>query len=136
MHLDSKLRFDNFIVGSGNRLAVAAARAVADSPGSAYNPLFIYAGSGLGKTHLMEAIGNEVSVSNPQTVIRAVASSTTFPVTVKIRSGWNEGMRDPVAIALRCQDAGAQAERRPLGEVHRRAILASRSRLPSLPRWR
>jgi chromosomal replication initiation ATPase DnaA len=72
MHLDSKLRFDNFIVGSGNRLAVAAARAVADSPGSAYNPLFIYAGSGLGKTHLMEAIGNEVSVTNPHTVIRAV----------------------------------------------------------------
>ena len=72
MHLDPKLRFDNFIVGSGNRLAVAAARAVADSPGTVYNPLFIYAGSGLGKTHLMEAIGNEVSVSSPQTVIRAV----------------------------------------------------------------
>ena len=72
MHLDPKLRFDNFIVGSGNRLAVAAARAVADSPGDVYNPLFIYAGSGLGKTHLMEAIGNEVSVSSPQTVIRAV----------------------------------------------------------------
>ena len=44
-----------------------------------------------------------------QTVIRAVASSTTLPVTVKIRSGWNEEMRDPVAIALRCQDAGARA---------------------------
>jgi chromosomal replication initiation ATPase DnaA len=72
MHLDPKLRFDNFIVGSGNRLAVAAARAVADAPGSVYNPLFIYAGSGLGKTHLMEAIGNEVAVSQPQTVIRAV----------------------------------------------------------------
>ena len=72
MHLDPKLRFDNFIVGSGNRLAVAAARAVADGPGASYNPLFIYAGSGLGKTHLMEAIGNEVSVSSPQTVIRAV----------------------------------------------------------------
>ena len=72
MHLDPKLRFDNFIVGSGNRLAVAAARAVSDAPGGVYNPLFIYAGSGLGKTHLMEAIGNEVSVSLPQTVIRAV----------------------------------------------------------------
>jgi chromosomal replication initiator protein len=72
VHLDPKLRFDNFIVGSGNRLAVAAARAVADSPGTVYNPLFIYAGSGLGKTHLMEAIGNEVSASSPQTVIRAV----------------------------------------------------------------
>jgi chromosomal replication initiation ATPase DnaA len=72
LHLDPKLRFDTFIVGSGNRLAVAAARAVADSPGDVYNPLFVYAGSGLGKTHLMEAIGNEVSVTKPETVIRAV----------------------------------------------------------------
>jgi chromosomal replication initiation ATPase DnaA len=72
VHLDSRLRFDNFIIGSGNRLAVAAARAVADSPGSAYTPLFIYSGSGLGKTHLMGAIGNEVLASRPQTVIRAV----------------------------------------------------------------
>lgn len=72
MHLDSKLRFDNFIIGSGNRLAVAAARAVADAPGSVYNPLFIYAGSGLGKTHLMGAIGNEVLTSRPQTIVRAV----------------------------------------------------------------
>jgi chromosomal replication initiator protein len=72
VQLDPRLRFDNFIVGSGNRLAVAAARAVADSPGDVYNPLFVYAGSGLGKTHLMEAIGNEVAVSSPQTVTRAV----------------------------------------------------------------
>ncbi|HEX4681873.1 MAG TPA: DnaA/Hda family protein [Gemmatimonadaceae bacterium] len=60
MQLDSKLRFDNFVVGSSNRLAVAAARAVADAPGAVYNPLFMYSGSGLGKTHLMSAIGNLV----------------------------------------------------------------------------
>jgi chromosomal replication initiation ATPase DnaA len=60
VHLDSRLRFDNFVVGSANRLAVAAARAVADSPGSVYNPLFMYSVSGLGKTHLMSAIGNHV----------------------------------------------------------------------------
>src|SRR5947209_20384301 len=58
MQLDSRLRFDNFVVGSANRLAVAAARAVADAPGSVYNPLFIYSSSGLGKTHLLSAIGN------------------------------------------------------------------------------
>jgi chromosomal replication initiator protein len=58
--LDSKLRFDNFVVGSANRLAVAAARAVADAPGAVYNPLFMYGSSGLGKTHLMSAIGNQV----------------------------------------------------------------------------
>jgi chromosomal replication initiator protein DnaA len=61
MQLDPKLRFDNFIVGSANRLAVAAAHAVAESPGTAYNPLFVYSGSGLGKTHLMSAIGNHLA---------------------------------------------------------------------------
>jgi chromosomal replication initiator protein len=60
VQVDSRFRFDNFIVGSANRLAVAAARAVAESPGAVYNPLFIYSGSGLGKTHLMASIGNHV----------------------------------------------------------------------------
>src|SRR5688572_196947 len=69
---NGRFRFDNFVVGSGSRLAVAAARAVADAPGTVYNPLFIYAGSGLGKTHLMGAIGNEVASTRPDTVIRAV----------------------------------------------------------------
>jgi chromosomal replication initiator protein len=58
-------RFDNFIVGSANRLAVAAARAVAESPGTAYNPLFIYSGSGLGKTHLMGAIAHHARTIQP-----------------------------------------------------------------------
>ncbi|HET7563972.1 MAG TPA: DnaA/Hda family protein [Gemmatimonadaceae bacterium] len=58
-------RFENFIVGSANHLAVAAARAVAQSPGSAYNPLFIYSGSGLGKTHLLLAIASLATQLQP-----------------------------------------------------------------------
>ncbi|HKW40839.1 MAG TPA: DnaA/Hda family protein [Gemmatimonadales bacterium] len=56
--LNPKYTFDTFVVGSANRLAVTAGRTVAESPGAAYNPLFIYSGSGLGKTHLLMAIGD------------------------------------------------------------------------------
>ncbi len=63
--LDGSYRFDTFVVGSSNRLAVSAARAVADAPGTAYNPLFIYGESGLGKTHLAAAIAYDAVVAHP-----------------------------------------------------------------------
>lgn len=65
-NLNPRYTFDNFIVGSSNDLAYAAARGVADNPGLKYNPLFLYGGSGLGKTHLMQAIGNEIVKNQPK----------------------------------------------------------------------
>ena len=67
--LNPRYRFDAYIVGAANRLAVTAARAVAESPGSVYNPLFVYAGSGLGKTHLLMAMGHHALEINPQLAV-------------------------------------------------------------------
>ncbi|MBQ8940402.1 MAG: chromosomal replication initiator protein DnaA [Firmicutes bacterium] len=63
--LTQKYRFDNFVVGSSNKLAYSAAVAVSEMPGEAYNPLFLYGGVGLGKTHLMNSIGNEALENTP-----------------------------------------------------------------------
>lgn len=72
----SKYTFDNFIVGNSNRFAQAASLAVAESPAAAYNPLFIYGGVGLGKTHLMHAIKNYILANNKDAKIAFVSSET------------------------------------------------------------
>ena len=72
--LNPRYTFDAFVVGSSNRFAHAAALAVAESPMKAYNPLFIYGGVGLGKTHLMHAIGQFISLRNPEIKIAFVTS--------------------------------------------------------------
>ena len=72
--INPKFTFDNFVVGRNNRFAQTAALAVAESPGEFYNPLYIYGGPGLGKTHLMQAIGNFIENQNPNTHILYVTS--------------------------------------------------------------
>lgn len=75
--INPKYNFENFVVGKSNQFMYAAARAVAEEPGIRYNPLFIYGGAGLGKTHIMHAIGNAVKVSHP-TLKVLYASSEKF----------------------------------------------------------
>ncbi|HSW66028.1 MAG TPA: chromosomal replication initiator protein DnaA [Bacillota bacterium] len=72
--LNEKYTFDNFIVGSGNELAYAACQAVAAQPGTKYNPLFLYGGVGIGKTHLIQAVGNAVLAHNPRARVIYISS--------------------------------------------------------------
>ena len=74
--LNPRYTFANFIVGSSNDLAYTACQAVASSPGTKYNPLFLYGGVGLGKTHLMQAVGNEIAAKQPDARILYISSET------------------------------------------------------------
>jgi len=74
--LNPRYTFKNFIVGSSNDLAYSACQAVAKNPGSKYNPLFLYGGVGLGKTHLIQAVGNEITTRDPDTTVLYISSET------------------------------------------------------------
>lgn len=75
-NLNPRYTFDNFIVGSSNDLAYSASQGVAANPGVKYNPIYFYGGVGLGKTHLMQAIGNEILANNPESRVLYVSSET------------------------------------------------------------
>jgi chromosomal replication initiator protein len=87
-NLNSKYKFDTFVVGSNNKFAHSAALAVAESPGEAYNPLYLYGGAGLGKTHLMHSIGHFVlEQNNNMKVLYVTSEQFTNEVIESIRSG-------------------------------------------------
>ena len=98
LELNQRFTFDNFVVGQANRLAAAAGRRVAENPGQAYNPLFVYSGSGLGKTHLLNAIGNRASKLHPN--LRIVYDTLVHfldEALQMISAGQREAFRSEVA---------------------------------------
>ena len=86
-NLEPKFTFNSFVIGENNRFAQAASYAVSEAPGTAYNPLFIYGGVGLGKTHLMHAIGNEILKRTPNKKVLYVTSE-------KFTNDFINGIRD------------------------------------------
>ena len=93
--LNPKYTFETFVVGNNNRFAHAAALAVGDRPGEAYNPLFLYGGVGLGKTHLMHAIGNRILQNNKRANVLYVTSEKfTNQLINAIKDFKNEAFRN------------------------------------------
>ncbi len=91
--LNSRYTFDAFIVGNSNRLAHAASLAVAEAPGESYNPLFLYGGVGLGKTHLLHAIGHQ-GVQTGLAVLYVSSEQFTNEIVNAIRYRTTEEFRD------------------------------------------
>lgn len=93
--INAAYSFDNFVTGEGNKMAWAAALAVVDNPGTTYNPFLIYGGVGLGKTHLMQAIGNEIKKRDPSVNIKyATSEEFTNNFISSIQNGDQQEFRD------------------------------------------
>jgi chromosomal replication initiation ATPase DnaA len=93
--LDPKLTFDSFVVGPANRLATAAARRAAESPGTSYNPLFIYSGSGLGKTHLLIAVAHHTKANSSEADVEYMALERYLEeLASALESGTRDAFRD------------------------------------------
>ena len=93
-NLNSKFVFETFVISNSNRFAHAAAQAVANNPAHAYNPLFLYGGVGLGKTHLMHAIGNRIKQNNPSMkVLYTTSEKFTNEIINSIQNKTTEAFR-------------------------------------------
>ncbi len=91
---NEKYTFNNFVVGKSNQFVYAAAKSIAEDPGNKFNPLFIYGGSGLGKTHLLHAIGNYLRVNNPKlNVVYVTCESFTNDYLYSLRSNKDNSTR-------------------------------------------
>jgi len=89
--INPKYTFSSFVVGKTNELAHAAAQAVVQNPGTSFNPLFLYGGVGLGKTHLLQAIGNEISKLHPKkTILYTTCESFTRDFVQSVKSGFRD----------------------------------------------
>ncbi|MEK7067405.1 MAG: chromosomal replication initiator protein DnaA, partial [Patescibacteria group bacterium] len=92
--LNSQYIFETFIVGKNNQLAHAAAKAVAATPGTTYNPLFVYGGVGLGKTHLLQAIGNEIAKQTDKKPLYVTCEKFTNDYVQAVRTGRGKEFKD------------------------------------------
>ena len=103
--LDPRFTFDTFVIGGSNNIAYAAAKAVAAQPAKAFNPLYIYGDVGLGKTHLMHAIGNKIKEDNPSARITYVTSETfTNELIQSIQDNTNAQFRNKYRNVLMIDD--------------------------------
>ncbi len=94
-NLNPRYSFEKFVIGANNNLACAAALGVAESPGQKYNPLFLYGGSGLGKTHLLQAIGNRFLELYPdKKVLYTTSEKFTYELVTAIKEKTNQAFRD------------------------------------------
>ncbi|MFQ5519331.1 MAG: chromosomal replication initiator protein DnaA, partial [Mariprofundus sp.] len=92
--IDPRFTFDNFVVGSGNEFCHAASRAVADKPGEVYNPLYLYGGVGLGKTHLINAVANALIARDHTRIAYRTGERFTNELIQAIRNGTSEQFRN------------------------------------------
>ena len=111
--LDPRFTFDTFVIGGSNNIAYAAAKAVAAQPAKAFNPLYIYGDVGLGKTHLMHAIGNKIKEDNPSARITYVTSETfTNELIQSIQDNTNAPVPQQVPQCGRAHDRRCAVHRR------------------------